>query len=185
MPITDPYEKCPVYETENFRIRLLEESDANDLLSCYANPAAAELFNSDNCLHNFVCHSLDDINGYIQFWLEEYRLRRYVRFSIIDKQIQKAAGTIEMFTRKKNNAQDKAVGVLRIDLGSRYEKKYVIMELLEVANTFFFHLFNADCIITKAIPKAAERISALTGCGYSQLADPSITSFDHYYMIHR
>ena len=34
--MVNPYEKCPVYENENYLLRLVETSDALDLLLVYS-----------------------------------------------------------------------------------------------------------------------------------------------------
>ncbi|MDR0270514.1 hypothetical protein [Paenibacillus sp.] len=102
----NPYEKCPIYESEHFCVRLVEEKDAEDLLMCYSDPASAELFNTDNCHHDFICRTSSEVEGYIQYWLEEYRGKGFVRFSVIDKLDEKAVGTIEMFVRKEKDNRD-------------------------------------------------------------------------------
>ena len=52
------YEKCPVYETKQFIFRMVEENDAEDLLSCYSDKTSAKFFNSDNCTSDFIYKSL-------------------------------------------------------------------------------------------------------------------------------
>ena len=47
--MVDPYEKCPVYENKNYLFRLVETSDASDLLAVYSDERAMPFFNSDNC----------------------------------------------------------------------------------------------------------------------------------------
>lgn len=43
------YEKCPVYENEEYLLRLIECDDWKDLLKVYSDTKAVPLFNSDNC----------------------------------------------------------------------------------------------------------------------------------------
>ena len=43
------YENCPVFEGERFKLRLVEKSDAKDLLKVYSDEQAVYLFNGDNC----------------------------------------------------------------------------------------------------------------------------------------
>ena len=45
----NPYEKCPVFENENYLIRLIDDLDAPDLLLVYSDEKAVAFFNSDNC----------------------------------------------------------------------------------------------------------------------------------------
>lgn len=47
--MVSPYEKCPIYENENYLLRLVEASDAPDLLLVYSDEKAVPYFNSDNC----------------------------------------------------------------------------------------------------------------------------------------
>ena len=41
------YENCPVFEGERFKLRLVEKSDAKDLLQVYSDEQAVYLFNGD------------------------------------------------------------------------------------------------------------------------------------------
>lgn len=43
------YEKCPVFESEKYLLRMVEQGDAADLLSVYSDEKAVPIFNSDNC----------------------------------------------------------------------------------------------------------------------------------------
>ena len=177
-----PYEKCPVYETNRFLIRLVHRDDAEDLLTCYSDPAAARLFNSDNCRSNFNYQSLEEIKHIIDFWLYEYGKHGYIRFSIVDKEILKVVGTIEMFARQNNNSTDQKTGVLRIDLASAYEQEDLIEQILELASSHFFEDFKVEHIITKAIPEAAQRITALKNNEFTELEVQEIVPYSDYYL---
>ncbi|ASA22497.1 GNAT family N-acetyltransferase [Paenibacillus donghaensis] len=176
--LTSPYEQCPSYETERLLLRLVKESDAKELLECYADPDAAALFNADNCPHNFICHTVEEMTNYITYWLEEYAGRGFVRFSVIDKQTQTAVGTVEMFS----HAQLQKTGVMRIDLKSEAEKAELLTELLKLASSHFFTAFDVKHILTKAVPKATVRIDALLRSGYTAVQDNAVLPFADYYM---
>ena len=45
----NPYEKCPVYENENYLLRMVRKEDKEDLLKVYSDEKAVPFFNSDNC----------------------------------------------------------------------------------------------------------------------------------------
>ena len=45
----NPYEKCPVYENENYMLRMVRKEDKEDLLKVYSDEKAVPFFNSDNC----------------------------------------------------------------------------------------------------------------------------------------
>lgn len=182
MPDVSPYAKCPIYETEHHVLRLVADADAEDLLECYSDPAAWDLFNKDHCAHDFVCHSPADVAEYIRFWLAEYESGGFVRWSIVDKKRRKAVGTIEMFARKPADAGYRQVGVLRIDLPSSYERKQPLGELLTVCIGSFYDAFRVDHIITKAIPQATHRIAALMECGFARLEDRAIAPCGDYFI---
>ena len=83
-------------EGENYLVRKLEALDASDLLSVYSDEKAVPLFNSDNCNgDDFHYMSLEHMQQAVEFWLWSYTNKYFVRFSIIDKRIQKVIGTIE------------------------------------------------------------------------------------------
>ena len=81
------YDKCPVYSSDHFLLRLVEEGDAEDLLRCYSDASAVRLMNADNCTSDFHYETLDEMNDCIQGWLGAYRTSvSFIRFSIIDTQ---------------------------------------------------------------------------------------------------
>jgi ribosomal-protein-alanine N-acetyltransferase len=167
----DPYVKCPEYDTESFRLRLVEIGDAENLLKCYSDSAAVELMNADFCTSDFHYETIQEMRECIRFWLEEYERGAYARLSVIDKRTCEAVGTVEFFGG--------ACGVLRVDLQAGYEKKADISELLCLAGGRLREDFRADRIIMKAIPKAAERLTALKEHGYK----PDVTfrpGLDYY-----
>ena len=161
----EPYEKCPVLETQSFILRLVSEDDAHDLLACYSDPKSQEIFNSENCASDFCYNTVDEMRACIRFWLKEYNQKMYVRFSVIDKKIQKPIGTIEMFNAE-GFFNDYDGGILRIDLASKYETSDCISEILNLANQRFYSLFGADMIVTKGSPKEENRVHGLLAAGY-------------------
>jgi len=91
--MNNPYEKCPAFETPHFTLRLVSEADAEDLLVCYADPKAQELFNIDNFSHICNFYTAEAMAECIGFWLTAYAQKAFVRFSIMDKSTHKAVGT--------------------------------------------------------------------------------------------
>ncbi len=185
MPQIDPYNKCPVYETEKFILRLVNEGDVVDLLECYSNPQAQQFFNSDNCCFGFEYHTLESMENCIQSWIEAYKSRGFIRFSIVNKKLSKVIGTIEMFARFGDDSEYNPVGVLRIDLFPDYETQSDISQLLQISNEHFFDDFDVDHIITKAIPEATERVQTLMLNGFTRLEDFRIMAYPDYYIQHR
>ncbi len=172
----DPYVSCPMLETDHFLLRLVQESDAEDLLRCYSDPEAERFFNADNCTSNFCYTTKAQMRECIRFWLRSYQARYFVRWSIIDKQVNRAIGTVEMF------ADPQAWGVLRVDLAASYETDMFLDELFSLASRRFFTLFGVDKMLTKAIPEAVARIAPLRKNGFT------VTEFRghaHYYALNR
>jgi len=155
----DPYLNCPEYQTENFRLRLVSENDAEDLLACYSDPKARKFFNADNCTSDFCYDTVVEMRDCIRFWLKFYEDRAFIRFAVVDLESQIAIGTVEMFGGAR--------GVLRIDLAFAYETLEYISELLVLADEHFFKLFETERIVTKAVPEACERVAALLSAGYA------------------
>lgn len=127
------YEKCPVLENERFMVRLIEEEDADNLLKVYSDKNALPFFNSDNCHgSNFYCAVRKDMENTIKYWLLEYHeYRGFVRFSIVDRKMQEAIGTIEMFRREADDYFD-GYGILRVDVRSDYEKADMLYEIVSL-----------------------------------------------------
>ncbi|MGE5654475.1 MAG: GNAT family N-acetyltransferase [Bacillota bacterium] len=172
----NPYERCPVFETEHFILRLVQESDAEDLLACYSDPDAQRFFNSDNCTSDFSYATKEEMQECIRFWLRSYQARYFVRWSVIDKQSKGAIGTIEMF------GDPQGWGVLRVDLAASYETEALLDELFSLASKHFFKLFKVDKMLTKAIPAATARIAALQKNSF----DPAeVPGREHYYLLSR
>jgi RimJ/RimL family protein N-acetyltransferase len=155
-----PYELCPSFETEHLIIRLVQETDAQDLLACYSDPEAQRFFNADRCTGDFRYGRLDEMAECIRFWLQSYRSQAFVRWSIVEKASHRAVGTIEMFSDPER------WGILRVDVASPFETKALFSELFVLAAGRFFTIFQVDRILTKAIPAASERIAALTAAGF-------------------
>lgn len=176
---TDSYEVCPNYESAHFLLRLVSVQDAADLLECYKHPTASVTANAENCTYGYGMQTIEEMERAIDRWLEEYRKRWFIRFSIVDKESSKAVGTIEIMSGGVDGHS-----VLRIDLPSAYENEGALNELLAVSNAFFADL---DCakIVTKADPTAAERIHALEQNGYAPYPPTADWTREQYYIKHK
>lgn len=173
----NPYEKCPVLESENYLLRFAEVSDAPDLLLVYSDENALPLFNSDNCIDQFHYTSLERMQQAIDFWQESYRQRHFVRWAIWDKRSRHAVGTIELFNRKADDYFTDC-GLLRLDLRSDYEKRGQISELLALILLPAFDLFDCSFLATKVPPFAAERKIAVERAGFTLSKEPLIGGHD-------
>lgn len=186
--MTSPYEKCPVYENENYLLRLLEPSDADDLFFVYSDEKAVPLFNSDNCIGGFHFTSLEQTQNAIKFWLEAYQRKEFVRWSIVDKKVHRTVGTIELFNRRAEDYFDNC-GLLRLDLRSDYENAESIVEILSLIVQAIPELFECRMIATKVPPFATERKLAVERLGFAAseeklLGGHSGKAYTDYYVSH-
>ena len=160
------YKNCPQFENEKYLLRSVSEDDCKDLLKVYSDKKAVPLFNSDNCGgDDFYYITESRMKEAIKYWLWEYSRQGFVRWSIIDKDIDEAIGTIELFHRDLNDYFTNC-GLLRLDLRSDYETATDIENILSLIIEPTFELFDCDKIATKAIPEAKERIKALSNMGF-------------------
>lgn len=184
----NPYEKCPVYENETYCLRLVEIADASDLLSVYSDERAVPFFNSDNCNgDDFHYTSLKRMQSAIEFWLRAYGDQGFVRFSIIDKRIHHAIGTIELFNRQAKDYFNNC-GLLRLDLRSDYERTEHIFEILSLIVPPAFELFDCEMIATKIPSFADERKAAAKQIGFSKSEEKLLGGDDgiiytNYYVL--
>ena len=184
----DPYAECPEFETEHFHLRQVRGEDAEELLHAFYGDLSEWMFyGSDMCKSIFAGRyaTLDEMKNCIRSWLKEYANRYYIRFTVIDKQTEKAAGTIEVFdnihSEKKWRQEAVSRGlVLHVDLAVPYETKDYISELLDLADKEFFRLFGFKYLLIRAIPEAKERIAALLSAGYEPFEWER--NREHYYI---
>lgn len=173
------YETCPVVESERFLLRLVTEQDCEDLLKVYSDVAAVPLFNGDNCNgDDFHYTTMERMMQGIRFWIWSYENGWFVRWSIVDKALNRAIGTIELCGSDR--------GILRVDLRSDYEKEDVLSELLAQIVPNAFEWLGCDSLITKAKPIAQARIKVLTEMGFVPMAEPLIghdgTEYGDYFV---
>lgn len=182
----DVYVTIPTLENEHFLLRdINENTDVEDLLKVYSDEDALPLFNSDNCVNGFHYTSKEQMKKAIEFWKEEYQKGYYVRWAVIDKKLNQAIGTIELFNRKANDYFNNC-GLLRLDLRSDYETKDCIGNILGIIIPKTKEMFACDKIATKANPIAKERISALEYMGFclsnERLIGHDGTEYDSYFV---
>ncbi len=184
--MSNVYKNCPQFENEKYLLRLVSEDDFKDLLKVYSDKKAVPLFNSDNCGGDDFYYTTESrMKQAIKYWLWEYSRQGFVRWSIIDKDINKAIGTIELFHRDSNDYFTNC-GLLRLDLRSDYEKSTEIENILLLIIAPTFQLFDCDKIATKAIPEAKERIKALSNIRFAPSSEKLIghdgTEYNKYYI---
>jgi len=161
----DPYARCPEFETEHMKFRQVREEDAEELLHAFYGDLSEWMFYGQEMTNRIFASrhaTVDEMRRCISVWLDEYRNKYYIRFSVIDKTTKKAIGTIEVF----NNAGSKDDSYLHIDLSAPYETQQFISELLALADKELFKIFNIKNLLIQAVPAAKERIAALQTYGY-------------------
>ena len=162
------YESCPTFENANWLLRFVEKSDSEDLLKVYGDKNALPFFNSDNCDgDNFYYHTKELMDKAIDFWLYYYSEKWFVRWAIIDKTTGKAIGTIESFKRLSEDDFNES-GVLRLDVGSGYERAEVLKEIMSLIVPHIFEMFDCKQVVTKVPIYAVERVAAAKSFGFEK-----------------
>ena len=182
----DIYDFCPKYSGMKYNIRLVEKNDCDDLLKVYSDEKSVPLFNSDNCYgDDFYYTTRERMSAAIEFWIDKFKKKEFVRFTIVDNKKDEAIGTIELFVRSANDAFSDC-GVLRLDLRSDYENETEIIRIMRPIFYRAFNLFKCERFITKAKPEASERIRALKSFGFEPSEDKLIghdgTRYGDYYV---
>lgn len=182
----DVYEVCPQFENDKYLLRFLSKNDAVDLLKVYSDPKSVSLCNSDGCFGDFYFTSVELMQSVIEAWQVEYQRKNFIRWSIIDKCINKAIGTIELFHRDSKDYFTKC-GLLRLDLRSDYENASEIEAILSLIVPKSFEMFQCDKVATKAIAKAHERRTALMKMNFvlsnEQLIGNDGRRYDDYFVL--
>lgn len=181
------YENCPVFENEAYLLRLVKDSDTDDLLKVYSDEKAVPLFNGDNCHgDDFHYTARERMAQAMEFWKESYKNGWFVRWTVIDKRTDEAVGTIENFHRDADDFFTNCA-LLRLDLRSDRETADDIRQILSPILLPSFSLFGCDKIATKAIPAAKVRRKALSDLGFSESPDFLIGSdgakYGNYFVL--
>lgn len=181
----NPYKHCPIYRNERYCLRLIEETDAEDLLPIYSDKKAAALCNSDNCEADFYYPDLQQMRRAVEYWLLEYRQEGFIRWTILDTASSTACGTMEVFKRTSNDVYNN-MAVLRLDLSTSCENTSCIRMIMNLILPHIGHIFHCRHVITKCTKAASERLAALQELGFSSCGEPLIgwdgTLYGDYYI---
>lgn len=160
------YDDWRTYEGERVILRPVKLEDVKDLLKVYSDEKSRTLFNCDNFEKPCYFDTLKDMEDEIKFYLMSYEKKYFVRWTVVLKDSNTIIGTIENFHRSgaRDDFNDKAI--LRIDLGSDYEREDIIEDILKLVVNTAGEDFNCSFIATKAPKEAAERIRALRKMGF-------------------
>ena len=177
----NPYIRCPVYETEHFKLRLVKLKDAADLVECYKTPTLAVQGSAANCFvgpGGYGSQTKREMQKFIRSWLGAYRRHQFVRWSVIDRQRGMAIGSVEMFGH--SNFPLGNGGVLRIDLLESYETEAYVSELLQLAIDQFYALFDAGIMVTNGMLGAEVRLDAISAAGFIPCDWPDPSRKNYY-----
>ncbi|MBE5914355.1 MAG: N-acetyltransferase [Pseudobutyrivibrio ruminis] len=178
--MTDVYEKCPNIETDKVLLRPACKEDSVQLLKIYSDKNALPFFNSDNCHgDNFYYPTKERMDSAIDFWLDSYQKKWFVRWVIVEKISSNIIGSVELFHRCADDDFN-GVGVLRIDLGSDYEKSSLIKNVLDAIVPPAYEMFECEEIISKVPIYAVERIEAFSDYGFRKSEKFLVGTIDHY-----
>ncbi len=171
-------------------LRKTDLSDTAELQKVYSDKNALPFFNSDNCNgDNFYYPTEERMTEAIKFWNEAYANKWFARLSVIDVKTNTVIGTVEGCLRVSEDAFN-GCGVLRLDVGSEYEKEDILSEIFSLILKHFYDLLGCASIITKIPVYAIEREAAARKNGFVKSNDLLISSHDGnayncYWIIHR
>ncbi|WP_379163067.1 GNAT family N-acetyltransferase [Paenibacillus sp. sgz5001063] len=181
----NPFEHCPIYETDHLVFTKVKEEDAKDLFECYSDPITKGHMNNDNCGGEWDCPSIDNVRQGINAWNKEFDARFFIRWSVRYKQLNKVIGTIELAPIPNTTRFLDGVcqsGILRIDIISSFEDRAIFSEILQIVTDHFYIDFGIDNIITKVTTDDIERIQAVEDNHFIKLEDNPFIPFDNYYL---
>lgn len=172
-------------ENNQFSLRIVKFEDAKDLLEVYSDSKAQQLFNSDNCHgDDFHYETLPRMEEAISFWLENSKNKHFIRLCIIDKNINIAIGTIELFQRRSKDYYN-GKAIMRLDLKSNYEKSEYIKNIIQLIIPNIYTICCSKFLVTKIPVFAKERLKAFKDLDFESEKEYLIgtdgTQYGHYY----
>ncbi len=182
------YENCPVFDSDNFIIRLIENDDYDALLKVYSDKNALPFFNSDNCDgDNFYYDTIKKMKEVLAFWQTAFDNGWFTRLSIVDKITSEVIGTVELCLHVSEDAFNNTC-ILRVDVRSDYEREDALFEIFSLLTPKVEKLVGGKGVITKAPIYAIERINALKKAGYKKsdnfLIGKSGYKYGEYWITH-
>ena len=122
--------------------------------------------------------------GMLSFWLENSKNKHFIRLCIIDKKINVAIGTIELFQRRSEDYYN-GKAIMRLDLRSDYEKSKYIKNILQLIIPHIYTICHSDFVTIKIPVFANERSKAIEDLDFKSEEEYLIgtdgTQYGHYY----
>lgn len=171
-------------ENNQFSLKMVKFEDAKDLLKVYSDLKALQLFNSDNCHDDFHYETVQRMKEAISFWLENSKNKHFIRLCIIDKKINVAIGTIELFQRRSEDYYN-GKAIMRLDLRNDYEKSEYIKIILLLIIPHIYIICHSDFVAIKIPVFAKERLKAIEDLDFKSEEEYLIgtdgTQYGYYY----
>ena len=160
------YESIPTMEKGEIRLRPVTAADEAALLRVYGDPLALPFFNSDNCHGDiFYYDTPEKMRRAMDFWRTSWEQGWFVRWAI--ERRGGGIGTVELCRRGESPDDPySGMGILRVDVGSAWEKSDVLAAVMDALLPDAYALLNCRTLMTKAAPYAVARVATLTECGF-------------------
>lgn len=157
---------------ERMRWGTLAAADEAALLRVYGDPLALPFFNSDNCHGDiFYYDTPEKMRRAMDFWRTSWEQGWFVRWAIALR--SEVIGTVELCRREESPDDPySGMGILRVDVGSAWEKSDVLAAVMDALLPDAYALLNCRTLMTKAAPYAVARVATLTECGFVRSDKP-------------
>lgn len=180
------YESIPTMEKGEIRLRPVTAEDEAALLRVYGDPLALPFFNSDNCHGDiFYYDTPEKMRRAMDFWRTSWEQGWFVRWAIALR--SEVIGTVELCRREESPDDPySGMGILRVDVGSAWEKSDVLAAVMDALLPDAYALLNCRALMTKAAPYAVARVATLTECGFMRSDKPVMghhgERFEYYWV---
>lgn len=180
------YESIPTMEKGEIRLRPVMAEDEAALLRVYGDPLALPFFNSDNCHGDiFYYDTPEKMRRAMDFWRTSWEQGWFVRWAIALR--SEVIGTVELCRREESPDDPySGMGILRVDVGSAWEKSDVLAAVMDALLPDAYALLNCRTLMTKAAPYAVARVATLTECGFVRSDKPVMghhgERFEYYWV---
>lgn len=180
------YESIPTMEKGEIRLRPVTAEDEAALLRVYGDPLALPFFNSDNCHGDiFYYDTPEKMRRAMDFWRTSWEQGWFVRWAIALR--SEVIGTVELCRRGESPDDPySGMGILRVDVGSAWEKSDVLAAVMDALLPDAYALLNCRALMTKAAPYAVARVATLTECGFMRSDKPVMghhgERFEYYWV---
>ena len=116
-------------------------------------------------LYSTHSHTPEKMRRAMDFWRTSWEQGWFVRWAIALR--SEVIGTVELCRREESPDDPySGMGILRVDVGSAWEKSDVLAAVMDALLPDAYALLNCRTLMTKAAPYAVARVATLTECGF-------------------